>query len=207
MGGQQSYHMAALYPDFVEHIVCIAGSAKTSAHNWSFLEGPRHALIMSADFDGGNYMSKPLKGQRAFSRVYSTWALSQGWFRQRCWEQLGFKSLEEYLEAYWSGESADANGLLALLWTWQQGDIGLYYPDDDGDLSKTLKRIKAKVLAMPARTDMYFPPEDSEYEVQHLEKGELRVIETVWGHIAGGGNGAKEDTEFMKREIARFVGV
>lgn len=39
---------------------------------------------------------------------------------------------------------------------------------------------------MPARTDQYFPPEDSEVEVKHLKKGELRVIETVWGHIAGG---------------------
>lgn len=30
MGGQQAYHMAALYPDFVERICCLAGSAKTS---------------------------------------------------------------------------------------------------------------------------------------------------------------------------------
>ena len=207
MGGQQSYHMAALYPDFVEHVVCIAGSAKTSAHNWCLLEGPKHALIMSEDFKGGEYRDQtPLKGQRAFSRVYSTWALSQGWFREKSWEALGFKSLEEYLEAYWSGEKSDANGLLALLWTWQQGDIGLYHSEDGDDLGKALARIKAKALVMPSRTDMYFPPEDSEYEVKHLKSGELKVIETVWGHVAGGGSGTKDDTEFMKKEIKRFVG-
>nr|OQO26956.1 hypothetical protein B0A51_05955 [Rachicladosporium sp. CCFEE 5018] len=206
MGGQQAYHMATLYPDFVEHMVCLAGSARTSWHNWNFLEGPRNALVHSIDFKEGRYTETPLRGQRAFMRVYSTWALSQGWYRQKCWEQLGFKTLEDYLEAGWSGEKADGNGLLALLWTWQKGDITLYHPEDKGDLAKTLGRIKAKCLIFPSRTDTYFPPEDNEEEVKHLKHGEFRCIETVWGHIAGGGGGTKEDTEYMKKEIARFVG-
>ena len=148
MGGQQSYHMSALYPDFVENMVCLAGSAKTSAHNWCFLEGPRHALISSVDFKDGHYTEPARIGTKAFSRVYSTWALSQGWFRQKCWEAVGFDSLQAYLDAYWTS-LGDANDLLALLWTWQNGDITLYYPEDKGDLSKTLGRIKAKCLIFP----------------------------------------------------------
>ncbi|QIX01284.1 hypothetical protein AMS68_006801 [Peltaster fructicola] len=204
MGGQQSYHFAALFPDFVKNIVCIAGSAKTSAHNWCFLEGPKHALIMSEDFKGGHYTEPVKRGTLAWSRVYSTWALSQGWFREKCWEQAGFKSLEEYLDAYWGG-GQDANDLLALTWTWQHGDIAIYHQEDQNDLAKALRRIKARCLIMPTRTDQYFPPEDSEYEVKHLQHGELKVVETVWGHIAGGGSGTKEDTEFMKDEIASFL--
>ncbi|KAK4985430.1 hypothetical protein LTR50_005980 [Elasticomyces elasticus] len=205
MGGQQAYHMAALYPDFVERMSCIAGSARTSWHNWCFLEGPKAALVNSVDFDNGHYKEPAKKGTRAFSRVYSTWALSPGWFRQKCWEQLGFKSLEEYLEAWWSG-AGDANDLLCLLWTWQHGDITVYYPEDEGDLAKTLGRIKAKCLIMPSRTDQYFPPEDNEEEVKHLRDAELAVIETVWGHIAGGGNGAKGDTKFMIERVGKLIG-
>ena len=203
MGGQQAYHMVTLYPDFVENMVCLAGSARTSWHNWCFLEGPKYALIMSEDFHGGRYKDQAVKGLKAFSRVYSTWALSQGWFRERCWEQAGYKSVEEYLEAEWSGDG-DANDRLADLWTWQHGDITLYHPEDKGDLAKTLARINARCLIMPARTDMYFPPEDNEEEVKHLEHGEFRCIETVWGHVAGAGV-TKPDADYIINEIKRFL--
>ncbi|CAK4034491.1 hypothetical protein B0A51_05955 [Lecanosticta acicola] len=208
MGGQQAYHMATLYPDFVENMVCIAGSAKTSWHNWSFLEGPKFALMHSVDFKDGEYGNvRPRRGIEAFKRVYSTWALSQAWFRERCWRECGFESLEAYLNARWNGEQGDGNDLLALIWTWQRGDIGIYFPEDGGDLGKTLGRIKSRCLVMPVRTDMYFPSEDSVEEVKCLEKGELSVIESIWGHLAGGGGGSTEDSEFMVKEITRFLGV
>lgn len=156
MGGQQAYHMAALFPDFVERMACLAGSAKTSMHNWCFLEGPKTALLSSVDFKDGHYTEPAHIGTRAFSRVYSTWALSQEWFRQECWKKAGKESLEEYLTENWNGGS-DANGLLTLTWTWQHGDITDYYPEDKGDLGKTLARIQAKCLIMPSRTDTYFP--------------------------------------------------
>ena len=129
-------------------------------HNWCFLEGPKHALIMSKDFQGGHYAESPKNGLKAFARVYVTWALSQQWFRNKCWEQGGYKSLKEFLDAMWSG-SGDANDRLAMLWTWQHGDITIYHPEDDGDLAKTLGRIKAKCLIFPSKTDQYFPPEVS----------------------------------------------
>ena len=179
MGGQQAYHMSVLYPDFVQNIVCIAGSARTSWHNWCFLEGPREALVNSVDFHGGKYKEQPKKGLLAFARVYSTWALSQGWFRQHCWEAAGFKTLQEYLDANWAG-SGDANDRLATLWTWQHGDITIYFPEDEGDLAKTLGRIKARCLIMPSRTDMYFPPEDNEEEVKHLKHGVRKKTPTSW---------------------------
>lgn len=45
--------------------------------------------------------------------------------------------------------------MLALLNTWQTGDISLVR--DNGDLEKALKSIKAKGLIMPSKTDLYFP--------------------------------------------------
>ncbi|PNS20540.1 hypothetical protein CAC42_5990 [Sphaceloma murrayae] len=206
MGGQQAYHMAALYPRFVSRIVVLASSARTSWHNWSFLEGPRAALVNSLDFREGEYSSPPERGLKAFGRVYSTWALSQGWFRQRCWETLGFASVEEYLQKAWEARIVtwDANDLLCLMQTWQRGDVSRVGPEGDGDLSKALARIEAKVLLMPCRTDCYFPPEDSEEEMKSLKRGTLRVIESVWGHVAGGGGGPKEDCAFIETEVKRF---
>ncbi|KAJ7647704.1 Alpha/Beta hydrolase protein, partial [Roridomyces roridus] len=205
MGGQQAYHMAAIYPDFVARIVVLASSARTSWHNFSFLEGPKAALVNSVDFYEGRYQTPAVRGTRAFLRVYSTWALCPAWYRERCWESLGFSSLEDYLKAEWDGGS-DANDLLCMLQTWQKGDISLFGPEEDrGDLPKALGRIKAKVLLMPSRTDTYFPPEDNEEELKHLQHGQLKVIESIWGHLAGGGGGTKEDTEFIKIQVREFL--
>ncbi|KAJ7099561.1 Alpha/Beta hydrolase protein [Mycena belliarum] len=208
MGGQQAYHMATLYPDFVTRIVVLASSARTSWHNWSFLEGPKAALVNSVDFHDGLYQTPARRGTRAFARVYSTWALSQAWFRKRCWETLGFRDLEEYLRVVWDERRGawDAHDLLCQLQTWQGGDISIFGAmEERGDLPMALGRIKAKVLLMPSRTDMYFPPEDSEEEIKHLKHGELKVIESIWGHIAGGGNGTKEDNDFIKLQVRTFL--
>lgn len=54
--------------------------------------------------------------------------------------------------------------------------------------------------------DTIFRPEDSETEVKHLKDAELAVIETVWGHMAGGGAN-DEDTKWMDGKIADLLGV
>lgn len=203
MGGQQAYHMATIYPDFAERAVVIASSARTSWHNWNFLEGPKAAIVNSVDWNDGQYTQPVAKGTRAFSRVYSTWALSPQWYRERSWEKRGYKTLQDYLEENWSG-GQDAHDLLCMLHTWQKGDISLHGPKK-GDLPSALASIKAKVLVMPGRTDCYFPPEDSEEEVKHLKQGELHVIESIWGHVAGGGGGTEEDNQFIIDQVSRWL--
>ncbi|KAF3771365.1 alpha/beta-hydrolase [Cryphonectria parasitica EP155] len=203
MGGQQAFHMAVLYPDFVERAVVLCSSARTSSHNWSILHGLETALVSSVDWHDGQYTQTAVKGTTAFWRIFSTWALSSAWFRERRWEGMGYKTLQEYLEEMWSG-GQDAHDLLCQLHTWQKGDVSLYGPEK-GDLAGALAGIKAKVLVMPGRTDSLFPPQDSEEEVKHLKHGELSVIESVWGHAAGGGDGGNEDTQFIAGEIARWL--
>jgi len=208
MGGQQAYYWACMYPDFVKVSVPICGSARTSPHNWAFIEGPKAALLNSVDYADGAYRAngvKPVRGLHAFGRAYCAWAMSAAWFREEAWKkQLGFKTLEEFMVAEWeeSFESWDAEDLLVLARMWQAGDVGSLR--EDGDYTKALEDIRAKVLVMPARTDQYFPPEDSEIEVKHLKHGTLAVMETIWGHIGGGGAN-EADTQWMDKRIAEFM--
>ena len=83
---------------------------------------------------------------------------------------------EQAFVQYW-----DANDMLALLRTWQTGDVSRVR--HGGELALCLKDIKAKMLVMPCKTDLYFTPEDCEYEVGLLREGRLEVIESVWGHV------------------------
>ena len=188
MGGQQAYQWAVSYPDLVKRIAPFCSSARTSPHNIVFLEGPQAALRADDAWAHGWYDKQPQAGLRAFGRVFAGWALSQAFYREHLYRRLGFTSIEDFLVRFWEGSflRRDANNLLALAWTWQDHDISKT-PGFDGDLEAALKSIKAKALVMPGSTDLYFTPEDSRYEVDHMQDAEYRPIPSIWGHQAGRG--------------------
>ena len=102
MGALQTYHWGALYPDMVERILPFMGSAKCSRHNFVFLEGVKAALQADAAFKDGWYDTPPVKGLRAFGRVYAGWGLSQAFYRHETrFEDMGYASLEDFLVGFW----------------------------------------------------------------------------------------------------------
>jgi homoserine O-acetyltransferase len=205
MGAGQTYQWGVSYPEMVERIFPFCGSAKTSPHNIVFLEGVKAALQADAAWKHGWYDEPPTTGLRAVGRVYAGWGLSQAFYREKVYLQIGYSSLEDFLVAFWEGFflKKDANNLLTMLWTWQNGNIG-NTPGFDGDFEKALAAIKAKAIVMPADMDLYFPPEDNEYEVKFMPNAELRVIQSVWGHFAGGGVNPI-DTQFIDDNIKELL--
>lgn len=206
MGAQQAFQWGSSFPGMVQRIAPFCGSARTSRHNWLFLEGCKAALMADAAFAGGDYGAPPVRGIRAFARVYAGWAWSQTFFRQRLdIERLGLPSMEAFLIQAWEPSflAHDANDLLAMLATWQAADIS-DDPRFNRDFASALAAIRAKVIVMPCRTDLYFPPEDSEIEVAHLPHAELRVIPSVWGHMAGGGINP-EDAMFIDAALKELL--
>ncbi|TFY77054.1 hypothetical protein EWM64_g6960 [Hericium alpestre] len=207
MGGQQSYHWAVMHPEMRDRFVVLCGSARTSDHNQCFLEGPKSALLASQDYHDGHYTSTPQRGIRAFARAYSAWAYGQTWFRNKQFLHDGrFPNLNAFLRERWEAgylTNWDANDMLTLLNTWQKGDVSLVR--HGGDLEKCLGDIIAPALIMPCKTDLYFPPEDSEIEVSLMKnsQAELVVIPSVHGHMAGGGSNAADD-EFIKNTVRGF---
>ena len=190
MAGCQSYQWASQYPDMVDAILPFCASAKTSEHNFVFLEGVKAALCADPAWNNGNYSSPPLRGLKAFGRVYAGWAFSQSFFREKAYKILGFQNVEELL-VDWENDHVsnwDANNLLTKLLTWQKGDIsvGKKY---NGNFIEALKSIKAKTIIMPCSHDLYFPPADNEFEIKHIKNSELRTYNSIWGHcVANPGN-------------------
>lgn len=205
MGAGQTYQWAVSYPDMVERILPFCGSAKTSLHNIVFLEGVKAALQADAAWQGGWYSEPPTTGLRAVGRVYAGWGLSQAYYREKVYLEQGYSSLEDFLVEFWEGFflKKDANNLLTMLWTWQNGNIG-NTPGFDGNFEKALGAIKAKAIVMPAEMDLYFPPEDNEYEVKLMPNAEFRVIKSVWGHFAGGGVNPV-DTQFIDDNLKALL--
>ena len=208
MGAGQTYQWAVSHPEMVPRILPFCGSAKTSPHNIVFLEGVKAALTADAAFQEGWYEKPPTKGLRAMARVYAGWGFSQAFYWQRLYEtEMGHSSLEDFLVSFWEGFflPKDANNLLAMLWTWQNGDVGRT-PGFDGDTERALGAIRARAIVMPAEKDLYFPPEDNEWEVRHMPNAELRVIPGIWGHFAGGGLDADQtDTKLIDDALKELL--
>ncbi|WP_240437508.1 hypothetical protein [Sciscionella marina] len=197
MGAGQTYQWAVRHPEMVPKAVPFCGSAKTSLHNFVFLEGVQAALTADAGFRGGFYDTPPTTGLRALARVYAGWGFSQAFYWDETFRELGYSSLEDFLIGFWEDLfiGKDANDLLCMLWTWQQADVGRT-PGYDGDLRKALSAIRARLCSVPAEKDLYFPPEDEQWSSQFIPGGEVRVIPGTWGHFAGGGANPT-DTAFI----------
>jgi homoserine O-acetyltransferase len=194
MGAQQTFHWGALFPDMVERILPWCGSAKTSPHNFVFLEGVKAALTADAAWQGGWYDQPPTTGLRALARVYAGWFVSQAFYREELYRHMGAASVEDFLVMQEGRRLAsDANNLLAMLWSWQYGDISAN-PLYEGDIVRALGAIRARALVMPSQTDLYFPPEDNAWEVRHMPHAELRPMASLWGHMAGSPGSNPADT-------------
>ena len=204
MGAQQAFHWGALYPDMVAAIAPICGSARTSPHNYVFLEGLKAALTADAAFAGGQYASPPVKGLDAFSRVYAGWMFSQDFFREQEYRKMGLGSIADTL-AFAEGRFGrrDANDLLAMLWTWQHADISAN-ARYRGDLQAALRAIAPRAIVMPSATDLYFRVRDNEIEVEHMPNAELRPIPSIWGHAAGRG-GNPTDNRFIDAALEELL--
>ncbi|KAI9862592.1 MAG: hypothetical protein M1824_001141 [Vezdaea acicularis] len=228
MGAQQTYQWATQYPDFMDCIVPFCGSARTSLHNQVFLEGVKSALLAArgersaGSGDGwvpiGRVGAEKARtwtedakqvGLKAFGRAYAGWGFSQTFYRKKLYESyLGYKSLEDFMANFWEAWacSKDPENLLVMLQTWQNGDCSKQ-PPYNGNFEKAMRGIKAKALVLPGQTDLYFPPEDSEYEVENMTEGVGKVepIPSIWGHWAGGPGLCKEDVKFIDEKIKGFL--
>ena len=190
MAGCQAYQWAAQFPNIVNAILPFCSSAKTSPHNFVFLEGVKAALCADQNWKEGNYVSPPVNGLKAFARIYAGWAFSQTFYREKLYKKLGFNTIEDLL-VNWENdhiENWDANNLLTKLATWQVNDISVG-PHYKNDIKKALQSIRAQTILIPCTQDLYFRPEDNVFEAQHIPNVEIRPYDSPWGHcVANPGN-------------------
>ncbi|KAI3398212.1 hypothetical protein diail_9689 [Diaporthe ilicicola] len=211
MGGQCTYYWAAMYPEMVNNAVVICSSARTSRHNFQFLEGPRAALESSADYvaagkrTGAGILEAP-RGIRAFGKAYSAWLTSSEWFEQELYRELGFQDLASWDRAVTEDgyQGWDPDDLLVMLGMWQRGDVSVCDANSGGSLEAALSKITTRVLLMPCQTDQYFTSNVSEKEAKLIRIAECKVIPSIWGHIAGGG-ASQRDVAWMDEQISGFL--
>ncbi|TKI05315.1 alpha/beta fold hydrolase [Martelella alba] len=205
MGAMQGWHWAALYPQRVAAFLPICGTARCWPLNSVFLEGIKAALMADATFDKGHYARPPEAGLAAFGRCYAGWAYSAAFFRDRLYTRLNFATLEDLLRA-WERDHCqwDANDLLCMLHTWQQGDIGRE-PAFGGETQAGLRAIRARTIVMPCHTDQYFTEEEARQEYLTLSNARWRPLLSPYGHCAGAPGRFAAETAVIEHAMAELL--
>ena len=189
----------------VEAILPFCASARTSLHNFVFLEGVKAALTADQNWKDGRYDTPPETGLKAFGRVYAGWAFSQTFFREELFRTLGFETVEDFLQD-WEKDHLkwDANNLLVKLKTWQTADISAN-PLYRGNFQCALSAILAKTIIISSSSDLYFPPEDNKIEVSQMQNAELRIYDSPWGHCVASPGNDPEFTRFLDSAISELL--
>ncbi|KAK5170842.1 hypothetical protein LTR04_002919 [Oleoguttula sp. CCFEE 6159] len=226
MGAGQTYQWLTQYPDFMDVGIPFCGSAKTSLHNQVFLEGVKvallaakgavsggvckgEALVKTEDYRGWSDEEKQI-GLKALGRVYAGWGFSQAFYRERLYEKaLGFKDLDDFMVNFWEawgtskGKGSRKHMKYHLTSDRPREHAGPY----NGDFEAAMRGIKAKTLVLPGKTDLYFPPEDSEIEVENMSSGvgEMHPFPSIWGHWAGGPGQSTEDVKWLDGKLKDWL--
>ncbi len=188
MGAFQAFQWGLDHPELVRRIMPTGGASRCSPHCRVFLEGVKAALTADAAYAGGDYEAPPERGLRAVGRVYAGWGLSQAFYRQGLYRQMGSETVEAFLVDFWEAffVGLDANDLLSQLDTWQRADLAAT-EGYDGDIERALGDIAARAVLAPGERDLYFPPEDMAWEAERMPNARLAVIPGVWGHFSDSG--------------------
>jgi homoserine O-acetyltransferase len=206
MGAQQAYHWGALFPDQVQRIVALCGTARTTDHNRVFLKSLKAALFADPTWTGSDFSGTPDRGIRTFARIYASWAVSQTFYRKGLYHDLGYESLEDYLTRFWEANyrKRDPRNLLAMIDTWLHCDVS-HNPTYQGDYSRALGSIQAETLIMPATTDLYFTPEDCAGEADLIPSAQYLPIPSIWGHRAGNPYENPADETFIRKAVREVL--
>jgi len=185
MGAQQAFQWAVSYPEFVDLIVPLAGTAKTYPHGVLRLESALTLITHDASILAG-HDTLSTAGTRAWNLHWLAWTRSTEWWRLNHDRET---VLRDALNPDFSTDRSPVfkpHDRVVQGRAWQRHNIG-DTAGFEGDVERALSSIRARVLYLPGETDMYFPITDAEYERQFIPDVDFRPIPSIWGHTAGAG--------------------
>ena len=108
MGAEQTYEWAVRYPDMVLRAIPFAGTAKTTPHDWLFVR--MHENVIKADpaWRGGFYgdPAEVRAGLKAHAELWSVMGVTQHFYKNEDWKEVGFSSLDDFNRNFWEACSS-----------------------------------------------------------------------------------------------------
>ncbi|HJU23821.1 MAG TPA: homoserine O-acetyltransferase [Casimicrobiaceae bacterium] len=201
-GSIQAMEWAALYPDFVERVVHVVGPGfDISPYVLEMLDVWVLPIRMDPKWNNGDYYGgeEPLSGVAEALKIVTITARANGW----AVKTFGYKwadpakdpaaalgnefAIEDALDKAGRarGASTDANSMIYTAKANQLYDLG-----------DAVSKMKARILFVPAQSDLIFPPSLSMAAAERYRKqggvADVAIIEGYGGHLDGVLNVARQ---------------
>ena len=194
-GSIQAMEWAALYPDLVERVVHVIGPGfEIHPFTVQMLDVWTLPIKLDPKWNNGDYYGKdePTAGVAQALKIVTITTRSPAWAEKT----FGYKwadaakdpgtamtnifAIEDALNKAGTGRAAstDGNSMLYMARANQLYNLG-----------EDVKKIKAKILFVPAKTDLVFPPELSERAAERYRAqggvADVAIIDGDGGHLDG----------------------
>jgi homoserine O-acetyltransferase/O-succinyltransferase len=211
-GSIQAMEWAALYPDFVERVIHVVGPGfDISPYVLEMLDVWTLPIKLDPKWNGGDYYGRdePIAGVAQALKIVTITARAHGWAEKTFgykWADAA-KDPAAAMDNLFAIENAlDKAGVARAATTDADSMIYTAKANQLYNLGDDVKRIKAKILFVPARSDLIFPPELSQRAAERYRAqggvAEVAIIEGDGGHLDGVFNVAKQG-EAIRAFLAR----
>jgi homoserine O-acetyltransferase/O-succinyltransferase len=180
MGALQAFEWAAAYPDMVSRAIPVIGAAELNAFGIEWAHVWAAPIRLDPRWNNGDYYGKeePLDGLALALKIITINARHYGWATRtfgrkwaaadrdpaKSWSHLF--AIEDTIDKVAAARAkiSDANSLLYLVKANQ-----LFVTGHKGTLEDGLKDVKAKVLLLPAQSDVLLFPDFSKQAMEILK--------------------------------------
>ena len=192
MGGMQTWIWGALHPDFMDALVPMSSQPTAMAsRNWMMRRMIIDSIRNDPDWHDGNYTARPprLKATLVFFGI-ATSGGTLAYQAQAPTREAADKLLDARLSAPQTGDAND------ILYQWDSSR--------DYDVSPSLDKITAPVLAINSADDERNPPESGimERALKQLKNGRLYLIPAS---AETRGHGTTAMAKFWKQPFVEFL--
>jgi homoserine O-acetyltransferase/O-succinyltransferase len=181
MGALQAFEWAAAYPDMVPRLIPVIGAAELNAFGIEWANVWASPIRLDPRWNNGDYYGKeePIDGLALALKIITIHARHYGWASRtfgrkwaapdrdpaRGWAHLF--AVEDAIDKAAAARArvSDANSLLYLVKANQ-----LFVTGHKGTLEDGLKDVKARVLLLPAQSDVLLFPDFSKQAMEILKK-------------------------------------
>ena len=211
-GSMQALEWAALYPQLVERVVHVVGPGfDVSPYVLEMLDVWVLPIRLDPRWNNGDYYGKdePLAGIAQALKIVTITARAHGWAEKTFgykWADPAKDPRAAMANAFAIQEALEKAGVARAASTDADSMIYTAKANQLYDLGDEVKNIKARILFVPAESDMIVPPELSLKAAQRYKSqggvAEVAIIEGDGGHLDGVLNVAKQG-EAIRAFLAR----
>ncbi|AYG03949.1 alpha/beta fold hydrolase [Gryllotalpicola protaetiae] len=170
MGAMQAYEWAVRFPERVERLAVLAGTARALPRQVNWTRVMDDSLASDPEIESGS-----------LARLYALQLVGREVWTDEHWRDLGFGSGDEFVSGLLDASLSpmDGRNLAAQAWKWRHADASR---NAAGDLASALGRITSKTVAMAISSDMMFPPTEVALHAALVPDSRTVVIDDVFGH-------------------------